>query len=289
MTQGAFLAIDWGTTNRRVYRIDATDEVVATERDDRGMLAMEGGDYADEIARIRERHGDLSVLIAGMAGSNRGWRDAGYCPCPAGLADLAAAIAWIEPGRTGIVPGVSLATDTRADVMRGEEVQLLGAVASGMAGPDALFCQPGTHCKWADLTGGRITGFTTAMTGEVFALLRRHSILAPQLGGAIADGPVFRAGVERARDGDLLANLFDVRASAVLGRRADSDAAAYASGLVIGADVAARPLDRKIAILADPELGDLYRAAVETLGGEATILDSHGAFVAGITAIWRQL
>jgi 2-dehydro-3-deoxygalactonokinase len=282
------IAIDWGTTNRRVYCLDAAGAVLATVRDDIGMLRMEGRDYPAELARLREHYGDLPVLVAGMAGSNRGWRDAGYRPCPADLGDLAQGICWIEQGRTGIVPGLSVTEGARADVMRGEEVQLLGAVAAGMTPPDGLLCQPGTHCKWVDVHAGRITRFTTAMTGEVYALLRDHSILAPQLDGPIVDGAAFRAGVARAADRDLLANLFNIRASAVLGTRPASDAPAFASGLVIGADIAARPLDRRITVLADEHLGGLYAAAIEVLGGTATVIDSHAGFVAGIMAIWRQ-
>ncbi|GAA4778067.1 2-dehydro-3-deoxygalactonokinase [Stakelama sediminis] len=283
------LAIDWGTTNRRVYVLDANGAVLATDRDDRGMLAMEGRDYGAELDVLRGRYGDLPVLIAGMAGANRGWREAAYRSCPAGIAELAESICWMEPGRTGIVPGVSFDSGERADVMRGEEVQVLGAVQAGMAEPDALLCQPGTHCKWVEMAMGRIAAFTTAMTGELFALLRRDSILSGTIAGTVTDGEAFRHGVAQARRGDLLANLFGVRAGVLLGKRDAEESASYASGLLIGADVAARPLDRPVTILADPELGGLYATAIELCGGTGRIADSHTAFVAGITAIWRAL
>lgn len=277
------LAIDWGTTNRRVFRVEG-GAVVATERDDHGVLAMAGRDWPAELAGIRARFGDLPVLIAGMAGSNRGWREVPYVPCPATLDALVAGLLWVEPGRTAIVPGVM--QPDPADIMRGEEVQLLGAVLSGAAPQDATLCQPGTHCKWVRMTGGAIAGFTTAMTGEVFALLRRHSLLATQIEGEAAVGGAFRDGVRAAAAGDLLANLFGVRAGAVLGSRT-ADLASYASGLVIGADVAARR-PGAVHILADPGLGGLYAAAVEALGGRADVIESHAAFLAGIVAIWER-
>ncbi|MDF7776388.1 2-dehydro-3-deoxygalactonokinase [Sphingomonas sp. AOB5] len=283
----AFLAVDWGTTNRRVFLIE--DGVVAcTERDDQGVTAV--SDFAASVTGIRARFGDLPMLLAGMVGSNIGWRAAPYVAAPAGIAELAAGLMRID-ARTAIIPGVSTLADGRADVMRGEEVQLVGAVAAGLAPGDALLVQPGTHCKWATMAGGRITGFTTAMTGELFALLRGHSLLAGQLQGEVSANPAFLEGVEEAKRRDLAASLFGIRAAKLLGTRDDSDAAAYASGLLIGSDVAARleaSPHETAHILSGPELGLLYVAAIEAHGRAATLIDSHAAFVAGIIAIESQ-
>jgi 2-dehydro-3-deoxygalactonokinase len=279
-----FIAVDWGTTNRRVYRIE-DGKVAATERDDRGVTTMARADYDGEIAGIRARFGDLPMLLAGMVGSTIGWREAPYVPVPAGIDALAANLLRID-ARTAIVPGICLDDGARADVMRGEEVQLLGAVAAGLVPGDALLCQPGTHCKWVMVREGAITGFTTAMTGELFALVRAHSVLARQMTGEVRDGPVFTAGVREGARRDLAASLFGIRAAGVLGGLADADAASFASGVLIGADVAARITDGTVVhILADPALGSLYRSAVQTLGGNAILIDSHAAFVAGIIAI----
>ena len=250
MSFGArFLAVDWGTTNRRVFLIEQ-GRVARTERDDHGVTAVE--DFAAEVAGIRERFGDLPMLMAGMVGSNIGWRVAPYVPAPAGIAELIAGLLEIDE-RTAIVPGVS--TDDPADVMRGEEVQLLGAVAAGLVPRDALLVQPGTHCKWVEMADGRIAGFTTAMTGELFALLRSHGLLAAQLSGEVTAGDAFLAGVDEGGKRDLAASLFGIRAAKLLGERDDRDAASFASGLLIGSDVAAR-LERNghdtVHILADP-------------------------------------
>jgi len=279
-----FLAVDWGTTNRRVYLIEG-GVVVRTDRDDRGVTAVE--DFAGEAAAIRERFGDLPMLLAGMVGSNIGWRAAPYVPAPAGVAELAASLLRIDD-RTAIVPGVSTLADGRPDVMRGEEVQLLGAVEAGLTPGDALLVQPGTHCKWAEMSNGRIAGFTTAMTGELFALLRTHGLLATQLQGKVTANAAFCDGVETARRRDLAASLFGIRAAKMLGTRDDAEAAAYASGLLIGSDVIARLEEAPHAdvfILSGPELGDLYVAAIEANGRAARLIDSHAAFVAGALAI----
>lgn len=283
---GALIAVDWGTTNRRATLLDEAGAVLRTERDGRGLLAVAPEGFADEVAAIRAVLGDLPVLMAGMVGSARGWVNVPYLSCPAGLGDLARALHWLEPGRTAIVPGLS---DSAGDVMRGEEVQLLGAVAAGLAPADARMCQPGTHCKWARMVDGRVAGFATAMTGEIFALLKTHSLLGEFLQGAVSDGGPFREGVIAGLSGRLTSHLFGVRAAALLGMRAQADSAAYASGLLIGHDVAGEALapGQAVYILADPHLGSLYAAAVAIAGGEPILLDSQAAFVAGISHIWK--
>jgi len=288
----AYIAIDWGTTNRRIYVLAADGTMLDTVRDDRGVLAMDQAGYAREITAIRIRFGDLPIVTAGMVGSTRGWREAAYVPAPADIATLARAATRIAECDVTIVPGVSLLTETRADVMRGEEVQVLGAVAAGIAPADALFAQPGTHNKWVQVEGGRITDFSTTMTGELFALVKGHGILAGMLDGPVADGPAFRDGLARGFGAcDLTAALFGVRASVLLGRIAAEDAAAYASGLLIGGDVGAvRDLGGKtVHLLSSGLLADLYTIAIEQRGGTVVPLDSHAGFLAGLHAIREHL
>ena len=288
MTDATFLAVDWGTTNRRVYAIDATGTVLATERDDRGVLTVATDGFAAEVAAIRARMGPLPMLCAGMVGSTRGWVEAPYLPCPAGLADLAAGLHRID-ARTAIVPGLAFSDARGGDVMRGEEVQLLGSIAAGLAPADGQLCQPGTHCKWAHLAQGKVASFRTTMTGELFALLRRHSLLADFLSGEAADGAAFRRGVAASDDGTLLGDLFATRADILLGRQPRDDAASYVSGLLIGSDVReqAIPPGETVHILADPALGALYGAALALRGVRPVYVDSKAAFVSGTTQIWR--
>jgi 2-dehydro-3-deoxygalactonokinase len=138
------------------------------------------------------------------------------------------------------------------------------------------------------LAGGRIAGFSTAMTGELLGLLKAHSLLAEFLAGTASDGPVFREGVAAGLTGRLTTHLFRVRAAALLGHRPAEDSASFASGVLIGHDVGGENLapGQPVHIVADPHLGGLYAAAVEVAGGVPHLIDSHAAFVAGITHIW---
>src|SRR5206468_10922349 len=132
-----FIAVDWGTTNRRAYSIDEGGRCAQEFEDGKGVLSVPAGGFPDAVAEIRQRLGDKPLLLAGMIGSNRGWKEAPYVSCPAGMDELAAKLVWVGE-REAIVPGVSFLGDRRADVMRGEEVQLLGAVAAGLIDPMGL-------------------------------------------------------------------------------------------------------------------------------------------------------
>ncbi|MDB5693650.1 MAG: 2-dehydro-3-deoxygalactonokinase [Alphaproteobacteria bacterium] len=278
-----FIAVDWGTTNRRGYRLGPSGRLEDRMEDDKGVLSVAAGGFPAAIARIRERLGDLPLLLAGMIGSNRGWREAPYAPAPAGLEELAERLVWVEPGRAAIVPGISWTAGDAADVMRGEEIQILGALADGMVGEEERICHPGTHNKWIRVEKGRIASFRTVMTGELFSLLKEHSILADLLAGPIEPGPAFEAGVRhgRAHD-DLTAELFSIRARVLLGKAKSEDAAAYASGLLIGYDLKTGldgPGD--VAVIGRPDLTRLFAAAIRSCGRRAREIDGEAAFLAG--------
>ena len=284
-----FIAVDWGTTNRRAWRI-AGGTVEDEFDDDRGVLSIGKAGLPGAVAELREKLGNLPLLMAGMIGSNRGWVEASYVPCPAGLDQVAASICWAEAERTAIVPGLS---SEPPDVMRGEEVQILGAVEAGLVPNDALVCHPGTHNKWAAVDGGRVASFRTVMTGEMFSMLKERGILSDMLTGKVADGEPFREGVGRGLERrPLTAELFSVRAGVLLGKRAVADAAAFTSGLLIGTDVAVgltKLFHDEVYVMGRPDLTALYSAALDVAGRKSRQVDGEAAFLAGIKAIAKRL
>ena len=279
-----FITADWGTTNRRAYLIDAGGRCVDEFEDDKGILSVPSDGFGAAVAEIRERLGDRPLLLAGMVGSNRGWVEAPYVPCPAGLDDLSRSL--ITPDeRVAIVPGVSYVGRGRADVMRGEELQVLGALESQLIGSNSVVCHPGTHNKWIQLREGRIHNFVTAMTGELFSLLKDHSILSGLVQARVEPNDGFRKGVQEALERQMLpAQLFGIRAKVLLGEMREEDAASFLSGLLIGSDVhigMSFPFAARVAILGRPELTRLYSTAVSLTGRETIEIDGEQAFLAG--------
>lgn len=284
MSMQAVALVDWGTSNLRVWLVDAAANVLAERQSPEGMGTL----TPDRFAGVLESHlsalgadQGLPVVVAGMAGARAGWIEAPYVDTPAELTDLHLK-AVSAPGidrDVRILPGVCQRTSGAEDVMRGEETQLLGAVASGLS--DALFCLPGTHSKWVSLEGGRISRFTTVMTGELFQLISRQSILRLSIGDgrAAADHPGFAQSVEEALGGDfsLTGRLFSIRAQALLSGADEASAASRLSGLLLGAEIAAmRPRlgdGQRVQLIGSGALTDLYAAALTLAGLEAVSLD----------------
>jgi len=288
-----FIAVDWGTTNRRAYLLGSHGRLLDEMEDVQGILSVPEGRFPDEVEEIRARLGDRPMLLGGMVGSNRGWVEAAYVPAPAGLPDLVAGLCWVEPGRVAIIPGVSWSQGDAADVMRGEETQFLGAVAAGAIGPDALVCHPGTHNKWAHIEGGRIGAFRTVMTGELFNLLRGKSILADLMAEPTHVPHAFEAGVRRGLESDeLTAELFSIRARVLVGKAPREEAASFASGLLIGTDlrIGLRASQAPtVVVMGRPELTGLFATALRIAGREPLEVDGEEAFLAGVKAIAKEL
>lgn len=304
----ALIAVDWGTTTFRAWLMDGTGAVLDGIHADDGALAVSGravsgpavsdrtvSDRADsdraDSARARaavfeetftrlcrewlDEHPGVPVLCAGMAGSNHGWAEAGYLDVPAELSRLAEHLTVVPAGDSVVhlVPGLR-ATGTDPDVMRGEEVQLAGALAVHTDRPETVVL-PGTHSKWVRLYGTRVTGFSTAMTGELYGLLLRDSILARlatgEPGTEVTDAFVRGLDAEAAQGEEraLAALLFTTRPLVLAARLGAAEVADYVSGLLIGAEVrhALRSAPAAIVVLCGPPATEhRYRFALERGG-----------------------
>jgi 2-dehydro-3-deoxygalactonokinase len=279
------IGVDWGTTSFRAYRI-ARDGSIRDQRSSRrGILNVPDGKFSDTL---REEigpwlaAGEEHVLLSGMIGSRQGWREAPYVRCPAGPAEIAAALVDIafEWARVKLVPGLS-GTDPSgvAEVMRGEETQVIGVPALLSAG--GLACLPGTHSKWVRVEGGRIVSFSTHMTGETFGALRGYTILGRTMRDGPANGAPFDAGLRRSTEpGGLLHHIFGVRAQTLTGSLEETDAPAYLSGILIGHEVGAALAETPgavVQVIGAPELTALYARAITARGGFAERHDGEAA------------
>ncbi len=227
-----------------------------------------------------------------MVGAKQGWREAPYVACPAGLAEIAAAMLVVETsfGAVRIAPGVrALDAHGAPDVMRGEETQIFGALAAGCG--DGIYVLPGTHSKWARVEGGRIAGFETFMTGEVFAVLRAHSVLGRMMAPE-RDGAGFARGVEAARalerPGDLLHAIFAARTFGLFETLPADQLGEYLSGLLIGAEIIAGARGAATAVaIGSAALTARYIAAGARLGVAVAPAPEDCALL-GLRALWAS-
>lgn len=290
----AWIAVDWGTSNLRAWGVDQTGNVVAARTSDKGMGKLKREEFAgvlvDTIGDLQTT-GTTDVLICGMAGARQGWLEAPYLEAPTDLRGLGAAAVHPDAGAAfavSILPGVCQKRGGD-NVMRGEETQLLGLAATS-PGYSGLVCMPGTHSKWALLQGTHIEHFSTAMTGEMFDVLKTHSVLRHSLVGEL-DGPGrddgFAAG---AADGlekpaDLLGQLFRVRASALISGRQPDWCAGYLSGLLIGTEVAANRHqigNEAVPLIGSRALCALYEKVLVMAGAAGRSVDATDVVLAGL-------
>jgi 2-dehydro-3-deoxygalactonokinase len=264
----ALISVDWGTSSFRAYLVDASGHALDVIPEGKGALTLQAGEHeaylAGRLEPWRAQHPQVPIVASGMVGARQGWWEAPYVACPAGAAEIAAATV-MAPGGVRILPGMSCIDSHGApDVMRGEETQILGA------GGDGVFVLPGTHSKWARVEAGRIVSFATYMTGEVFAVLKNHSVLGRMM-ATPRDGDGFALGLQAARTlerpGDLLHAAFMARTYGLFGTIAPDQLAEYLSGLLIGAEILAGAGDAKSAtVIGAPELSARYATAGAHLG-----------------------
>ncbi|KAF1038179.1 MAG: putative 2-dehydro-3-deoxygalactonokinase DgoK1 [Herbaspirillum frisingense] len=290
----ALIALDWGTSSLRAYRLGANGAVLDKRALPWGIMnlpvveasatgAKAGFDQAFEEACgdwLRDAPG-VPVMAAGMVGSAQGWREAAYLDVPLRVADIGAGLTAV-PTRNGavlhIVPGL-IERGELPNVMRGEETQVAGALEDGAAG-ELLIGLPGTHSKWVRIDGERFSHFDTFMTGEAYAALSGHTILGRTMErGAPFDAAAFERGARvalgHAGINGVLSTIFSTRTLGLTGALDGAAQADYLSGLLIGHEIAALRTGRaaagliatpRIVLIGDGRLCERYKDALALYG-----------------------
>ncbi|MCR8827609.1 2-dehydro-3-deoxygalactonokinase [Pseudosulfitobacter koreensis] len=297
MGQVDWIAVDWGTTHMRVWLMSRGGGMIEARSSDRGMgaLAPEGYEPA-LLALISDVLDDapMPVVICGMAGARQGWAEAPYATVPCAPPDpRQGRRVQTEDARLQVIilPGVSQSSP--ADVMRGEETQIKGLIATH-PGFDGVACLPGTHTKWAHLSAGEIVSFQTFMTGEIFALLSQQSVLRHSVALNGWDDDAFKTAVDEAmsRPQAVAAKLFGLRAAALLGGLGEVEARARLSGLLIGIELAAaRPywLGQQVALIGAAYSADAYEVALSAQGVPVLRQNPTDMTLAGLSAAYSEL
>lgn len=302
MERPAYVAVDWGTSSFRLWLEGEEGGVLGERRSGEGMTtAAETG-----FAKVLQSHlsalsapEDLPVIVCGMAGARQGWVEAGYIDTPASLQTILTAAVSV-PGQTRdvrILPGLAQRLEGAPDVIRGEETQLLGAL-DGQGAGEHVVCMPGTHSKWVRVADGVVTGFSTFMTGELFDVITKHSILSHAVAGAQdlpADDATFGAAVEAAYRQPALATslIFGARAGQLLHGLTSAGAQARISGTLIGAEIAGGLSfaggGATITLVASGRLQALYERAFDTLSLTYRTIDADAAVRRGLSAAAKAI
>lgn len=296
MTKNNWIAVDWGTTHLRAYHM-GPEGVIAEASSDAGMGTLSRDQYEDALLALISpwlNSGKTRVLACGMVGSRQGWSEAPYraVPCtplePASLVRVATLDPRLD---VALVPG--LRQNVPADVMRGEETQIAGALAV-LPNFDGILCMPGTHSKWVQISAGEVVSFQTFMTGELFSLLSKQSVLRHGMASEGWDKPAFIAALSDAiaRPEKIAARLFSLRAEGLIAGLSPMTARARLSGLLIGIELAAaRPywLGQDVVLIGADALAETYETALAAQGVQARSLPVAACTIAGLARAAIQL
>ncbi|KAJ56485.1 hypothetical protein ACMU_05960 [Actibacterium mucosum KCTC 23349] len=292
--EGTFILGDWGTSALRLWLVDADGFVLDRLQTTDGAGTLQGDAAGAVFSRVtqpwRAKHSPRIAILCGMVGRRGGWVEAPYLT-PDRWSELPQHVAHLRlPDMdVRVVPG--LRTRAADDVMRGEETQILG-LTRHQPDFDGAICLPGTHTKWCQLAGGQIASFRTEMTGELFALLSRSSVLRDAVGPGFDDAAFDIATAEALNDPRAMGRLFGIRADWLL---RDTDPAAglsRLSGLLIGAEVARAIPDingQNVALIGTGELTDKYARVLRFAGYDVQIQSGEEMAIAGLTSIANQM
>lgn len=282
-----YIAIDWGSTNLRAWLYQG-DHCLESRQSEAGVTRLNGKSPEAVLAEVTQNWRDSAtpVVMAGMVGSNVGWKIAPYLPVPVSFSAIGKQLTSVGDNIL-IVPGLCVSRDDNHNVMRGEETQLLGARTLS---PSSVYVMPGTHCKWVQADAEHIHDFRTVMTGELHHLLLNHSLLGAGLPEQVPSPEAFAAGLARGiAFPDVLPQLFEVRASHVLGNLPREQVSEFLSGLLIGAEVASMRefvgCEQAVTIVAGAALTSRYEQAFRAIGREVSTVSGDTAFQAGIRSI----
>lgn len=297
MDTAAFIAIDWGTTNFRAYLLDSGGNILDRKDSQHGIKHLKKETFPEYLQQQTANWRDtaLPVLMCGMVGSTLGWHEVPYIKCPVLLAELADQCysadtqlnAWIVPGLHALSPA------GQPDVMRGEETQLLGWHTAHPDQHQQLLILPGTHSKWAFFKGGRLENFATAMTGELYAVLKEHSILACADTHQPLDTKAYQEGLEYGKNPAFLHILFSARSRVLTGDLKPEQKASYLAGLLIGNELQhmltlfTQAGTTPITVIGSSRLIELYTTALNYFGYNHHIMPGDKACILGLLHIYQ--
>jgi 2-dehydro-3-deoxygalactonokinase len=293
------IAINWGTSNFRAYKLDSAGNVEAERSSGCGAVQVPQGGFLDALmAEVGDwiRDGETKVLMSGMVGARNGWKEAPYVAVPATFGQVVAGVIRLEVKSLDarIVPGLIGADDGGVpEVMRGEETEIFGLKSEGRESElprDTQLCLPGTHAKWVRIKSGKIAAFSTSMTGDLYKAIREGTILRTCTQQEPTDGDAFLRGVARSKqEGELAHHLFGVRTLVLTGKMQESSASSYLSGLLIGHEVKARAqAGERVHLIGDSTLCSLYATALHEFDVSSSV-EPAGAALRGLVRIAGSL
>lgn len=275
VSKASLIGLDWGTSSLRAYLINAQGDVLDQLSSANGIMKVPDKNFEDVCQQTLDpwlQNNNLPIIASGMITSRNGWLETPYASLPASAEQLAGALVPLhsESLRLNFVTGIATEHSGAPDVIRGEETQIVGVMNSGIS--DATLVMPGTHSKWVTVRAGLIEEFSTYMSGELFEVLGKHTILGTLMKEGEFSETSFREGVKQGMDAGskLLHTLFRARTLPLFKKMKEEEVADFLSGMLIGAEIngatAGQLTEDPVIIVGSGALTDRYAIAFEVIG-----------------------
>ena len=278
-----WIAIDWGSSNLRVWALNNNNAILDSILSNDGMLGLASNEFEpllfEKISKWGVGDANIPILCCGMVGAKQGWVEAPYASIPYNLMQEADNVkVSCSDDRLNVRILGGLRQDNPADVMRGEETQIRGFL-SIFSNFDGIICLPGTHTKWVHVSAGEVISFRTFMSGELFDLLSKYSVLKHSVKSCGWNDKEFRSAVSESISNPqkIFSDFFKLRADHLLKQVEQSELRSKLSGYIIGAELAgAKPywLGQNVVILGNDNLSKIYKTALEGQGIFAQEIDA---------------
>jgi len=290
----SFIIVDWGTSNFRAVLMDKNYSVVDSISTNDGMLSLERDEFHPFLIQILDKwileNTNIKIYMSGMVGSMNGWLETKYLTCDVSLSDLSSNLVKIPniKEQIFIVPGVKIQKDGLIDLMRGEEIQIFGAIKK-LNLKDAILILPGTHSKWVEVKDEKIVDFKTNMTGEVFSVMSTHTILAKSIKSKVFNEKAFDKGVELSlKNEGILSHMFQARSQA--NDIGEDGVYSFLSAIVIGSEIKQMHsyfLPKSVIIVGTSVLNDLYKKVLEKYDVQVDTVDAADATIEAMVSIYK--
>lgn len=295
LTQCSYVIVDWGTTNFRAFAMSNTNELLATKELNLGLLQVEDRKFAESLEQVFNgwlpNYQEVPVYMAGMVGSMKGWVNVDYAKAPANSVALANGVYQFTlpwGANATIIPGVSHEYEhNKFDVMRGEEVQIIG-LCDLIDKPDFYAIFPGTHSKHVNVSNSYIAEFSSYLTGEMYDVLIKNSLLGKGLSESIGDENAFLKGVEDGQTGEFTNRIFLAWTHRLFAQLEEKQVPDYLSGLLIGFELK-NISHNHVYIVGGSHLSNLYQKAANSLNIDSTLCNGNDCFLSGMKQLIKEL
>jgi 2-dehydro-3-deoxygalactonokinase len=300
-----FIAIDWGNSNFRAYAVDAEGNVRQRTKAHQGVSRIKDGNFAATLKRLLgkwfNKYPQTPLLMVGMIGSDQGWQEIEHAEAPLNVQELSGYVEKVFNHRFDrdiyIVPGVKVIRENHVsfDHVRGEEVQVFGVLKEHSSDEHQYICCPGTHSKWLQAHNKCICDIHTFITGEMFSLISRNSLLAQHIEGtAYTDIDAFDRGLNVSQESDsLLADIYLAHTECVAEQINRISVSSFVSGVLVGNEIKAAkklfPNMKIVTIIGAPWLIEMYQKACDFYQLKCDFVKSDQATVNGLTEIYQHM